>query len=51
MNMKINATQINNKKTLAKERKHEMFLLAAGTTHMRNCRNISDSEHTNEFIA
>jgi hypothetical protein len=38
-------------KTLAKERKHEMFLLAAGSTHMRNCRNISDPEHTNEFIA
>jgi hypothetical protein len=37
-------TQINKQKMPAKERKHEMFLMAAGTTHMRNCRNISDRE-------
>jgi hypothetical protein len=42
-------TQINKQKMPAKERKHEMFLVAAGTTHMRNCRNISNPEHTNEI--
>jgi hypothetical protein len=35
-------------KTPAKERKHEMFLVAAGMTHMSNCRNKSNPEHTNK---
>jgi len=32
-------TQINNKRRPQKRENNEMFLLAAGTTHTRNCRN------------
>jgi hypothetical protein len=46
MFMKIKKHSNQQQKMPAKERKHEMFLLAAGTRHMRNCRNISNPERT-----